>query len=131
MDQPQMTPAEASAQAGQAPAAVPPLAWQAPTVDRGPAAGIEWAGYGARLVAYILDGLILSVVFIVLSIVLAGGLFATLGPTPSRSDPSVAVAAVSGAFGLLLVVFLLAPLYFPFFWANGGPTPWGGPFPLP
>jgi uncharacterized RDD family membrane protein YckC len=81
------------------------------------------------LVAYILDGIILSVVFglllIIGTILLASG--ATIeGDTVTALDP-----AGTAVFSLLLVVAVaIGVLYFPFFWARGGQTPGMRPFGL-
>ena len=94
----------------QAPNQQPPT-WVPPIP--GPAPGVNYASAGSRLVAYIVDGIVLFVVFIVLTIVL--GVLAA----GSGSD-----SAVGGAVLLyLLVVFIISIAYFPWFWAHGGATP--------
>ena len=101
------------------PDALPSVAWQAPPPEPGPAPGVEFAGYGARLVAWILDGLILALSWIVLILVF-GGVFATgAGIGPPRSY-GVLAAGISILFLIALVVYIA---YFPFFWARGGQTP--------
>ena len=104
----------------------PPVAWSAPPPEPGPAPGIEWAGYGARLIAYFIDGFILGVVFFLTSIVLLGSLFA--GAVSVANGDQTGAIAVGGALLWFLVVFLVSVLYFPFFWANGGQTPGMRPF---
>jgi uncharacterized RDD family membrane protein YckC len=105
--------------------AQPAVAWQPPPPEAGPAPGVEWAGYAERLVAYLLDALILGVAWILVFFVLAGGMFAGL----DSQSPRGAFGAMFGAFGLLiLLTFVVYILYFPFFWARGGQTPGMRPF---
>ncbi len=51
---------------------VPPAAssWQGPPIEDGPAPGVRFGGFGARLIAYIVDGLIQGIVFTLVSIIL-------------------------------------------------------------
>jgi uncharacterized RDD family membrane protein YckC len=90
--------------------------WAVPMEAIGPAPGVRFASHGARLVAYIVDGILISVlataVFIALSIV--AGLFAAAGAAP------LAVVALILA---VVATFLVGLGYFPWFWANGGATP--------
>ena len=84
-----------------------PVEWSGPPPEDGPAPGIEFATPGARLVGYLVDGLIqfgLSIaLFLVAAILLA--IFWPLG-----------VVA-----GIAATLFLF--LYFPFFWQRSGQTP--------
>lgn len=84
-----------------------PSAWQAPEVEAGPAPGVEFAGYGARLIAYIVDSLILSVVIIALVLI--------------ATALTVAVPILGILAFVALVVF--GVLYFPYFWQKSGQTP--------
>jgi uncharacterized RDD family membrane protein YckC len=121
-EQPTTPPAPAPAQQqppAPAPTAAtpPPASWAAPEVDAGPAPGVKFGGYAGRLVAYIIDGFVLSVVWIALA---ALGI-AFLGA--SIEDGQV-TGSGAGAFTALMVVgTLVSFLYFPFFWARGGQTP--------
>lgn len=84
-----------------------PVVWQAPEDESGPAPGIEFATPGARLVAYIVDGLVawgLGVIFILATVILLA-IFAPLGLIA----------------GLAAGIFLF--LYFPYFWQKSGQTP--------
>jgi uncharacterized RDD family membrane protein YckC len=84
-----------------------PTTWQAPESDGGPAPGIEFATPGARLVAYIVDGLVqfgLTILLILATAVLAV-IFWPLGLVT----------------GIAAGLFLL--LYFPYFWQRSGQTP--------
>ena len=84
-----------------------PAPWVAPEAVPGPGPGIEFGGPGARLVGYIVDGLILAAAYFV-GIIVSGLL-----------------AAVFAALGLLLllVIFVALFFYFPYFWWKGGQTP--------
>lgn len=107
----------------------PAVSWQAPAEASGPAPGIEFAGHGARLLAYIIDSIVLSVIFVVLfvigSIVAYGGA-TVVGDTVVDVSPEASIAFLL-LFGLATIVVLL---YFPFFWARGGQTPGMRPFGL-
>ena len=84
-----------------------PTEWSAPDPEGGPAPGVEFASPGARLVGYIVDGIIQFGLTIVLFLV--GALFLAI------FWPLGVVAYIAGA------VFLF--LYFPFFWQRSGQTP--------
>jgi uncharacterized RDD family membrane protein YckC len=88
-----------------------------------PAPGGQYAGFGARLVAYLIDGLILGIPFAIIVILLGGVAAATVGSTVDASG-QVNGAAVAGGLGLLFVVYLglvvVQILYFIFFWSRGG-----------
>jgi uncharacterized RDD family membrane protein YckC len=91
-----------------------------PPEQPGPAPGVQFAPHGERLVAYIIDSIILVGLFIVGIIVVGGAFFTGVdvnAPTPS-AGPGVALAGI-----MFLVLFVLAFAYFPFFWARGGQTP--------
>ena len=81
--------------------------WQAPEPEAGPGAGIAFASPGARLVAYLLDGLIQFLIFIVL---------ATLTLV-------LAAIFVPLSFISALAIVAVALGYFPYFWSRTGQTP--------
>jgi uncharacterized RDD family membrane protein YckC len=113
-----------------APAApAPPVAWESPQRTDGPAPGIEFAPHGGRLVAYILDSIIVTLVagfFIVIgSVLLAAG-----ATTERNRVTAVEPGAAVGFLVFLLIGTVIAVLYFPFFWARGGQTPGMRPFSL-
>ncbi len=90
------------------PGAPPPQAWAAPAEVAGPAPGYAFGGAGERLVAYIVDSLIIAGLLIVVFI--AGLLIAVIVPLAG------------------LLVWLIGGLavgigYFPYFWVKGGQTP--------
>jgi uncharacterized RDD family membrane protein YckC len=109
----------------------PAPAWPAPVEPAGPAPGVQFAGHGARLGAYVIDaivvGTVTSALFLVVALPLLGGLIGTAINDPeSLKDPSTwaGFGAGLGVFVLgALVISILALLYFPFFWARGGATP--------
>jgi uncharacterized RDD family membrane protein YckC len=92
------------------PASAAPAYWQSdPTGPTGPAPGVEFAGYGARIIAYIIDTIIISIgvgILVFIAILLGGG------------DTSGPVAITLIGFSILLSL-----LYFPFFWQRDGQTP--------
>jgi uncharacterized RDD family membrane protein YckC len=91
----------------QGPARTTPGSWVAPEPVIGPAPGVEFAGHGARLVAYIVDTLIQGI--------LSLGLFVV----------SLIAAAVFPPLALLGVLcwIAIAIAYFPYYWATRGQTP--------
>ena len=83
-----------------------PSVWQAPEPVGGPAPGIEFASPGARLVAYIVDILVIGAVCFTFSIV--GFLIGFLLPI---------------IWVLAAAVVVIVPLaYFPWYWSRGGQT---------
>lgn len=109
----------------------PPPTWPAPVEATGPAPGVQFAGHGARLGAYLIDailvGTVTSVLVLVLALPLLGGLVGTAINDPdSLGDPSTwsGFGAGLGVFILgTLVIGAIALLYFPYFWVHGGATP--------
>jgi uncharacterized RDD family membrane protein YckC len=100
----------------QAPAA-PPASWAPPAEELvGPAPGYQFGGPGERLVAYIVDSLIVGVIVTVIAIV--GGLVV-------GASASAGTDILTGAGAIVLVIALIVvPLaYFPWFWARRGATP--------
>ncbi len=90
------------------PIAAPAQAWEAPEAEAGPAPGYAFGGAGERLVAYIVDALIITGLLILVG--LAGLLLAFVLPI------------------LALLVWFLGGLavglgYFPYFWVKSGQTP--------
>jgi len=85
----------------------PPSAWARPLEPEGPAPGVAYGGAGERLLAYILDGLIVFVANIVLA--LAG----------------VVLLIFVLPVGLLafVAIFVIDIAYFPWFWKTRGQTP--------
>ena len=110
-------------------APAPTVPWQSPEPESGPAPGIEFAPHGARLVAYIIDTIIVG---FVITFALVIGTIALVGGATIQDGQLTGVAPGAwGVFGLLVIfVTLFGLLYFPFFWARGGQTPGMRPFSL-
>ena len=90
--------------------------WQVPEPEAGHAPGLAYAGYGERLVAYIVDAIILCVVFFAIALV---SLAVFAGGAASGSVST----ALGGGFLLIIAIFVVSVGYFPFFWARSGATP--------
>ena len=107
----------------------PTVQWESPDPVAGPAPGVEFAPHGGRLVAYIIDTIIVSIVLLVLLLVAAPLIANGATTTESGRVTSLGATAPLGCL-VLLIGFLIALLYFPFFWARGGQTPGMRPFSL-
>ena len=108
-------------------------AWQAPPAEPGPAPGVEFGGFGERLLAYIIDAIILSIVFIVFGVV--GALAFIRDPGLITSDTTIeefepTPLGVTLLVAVILLVIAVSVLYFPWFWARSGQTPGMRPFGL-
>jgi uncharacterized RDD family membrane protein YckC len=99
----------------------PTAGWQAPAGVPGPAPGVQFAEHGDRLLAYVIDVLIVAafvtVAAIVAAIVLVTGLRGT------GDDTTISPGAAGTFVALMVIVVILATAYFPWFWARGGQTP--------
>jgi uncharacterized RDD family membrane protein YckC len=102
--------------------------WQAPESEAGPAPGLSFAPHGQRLLAWILDGILLSLVLLLISAV-AWSLFISGAEVSGGRVVSLGPGAIPGAL-LFVLGFFVGLLYFPFFWARGGRTPGMRPFGL-
>jgi len=85
----------------------PSTAWEAPEPIAGPAPGVAFADHGPRLIAYIIDTIIIVIATIVLVIV--GGILASI-------VPALAIIPFLG-------IFIVSLVYFPYYWAKSGQTP--------
>jgi uncharacterized RDD family membrane protein YckC len=87
-----------------------------PPEPLGPAPGLLFAPHGARLLAYVVDVIVLSIlatgVAIVLSLLTAALAIAGAG----------ALAVLTGVL-IAVALFALSLGYFPWFWVKGGATP--------
>ncbi len=106
----------------------PAVSWQSPEPEAGPAPGVTFAPHGPRLVAYILDSLILAVILIPIFLVSTGFMLSDATIVHDRLTALGPNAALG--FLLMFIGLLIALLYFPFFWATGGETPGMRPFGL-
>ena len=129
---PAATPVAAAA-AAPPPAAPPPAApstvYWAATEEPGPAPGIEFAGHGGRLVAYIIDtiliGVVCTVILIIGFVAFSAGATVVGNKVTSVSTPGAILFLLSWTLAFAVII-----LYFPFFWARGGQTPGMRPFGL-
>jgi uncharacterized RDD family membrane protein YckC len=100
----------------------PPTApWDAPQEPAGPAPGVSFAPHGDRLLAYIVDTIIVAI-FIIVAIVVAAIILGS-GVSGTPQNPTVSPLAAGGFTVVFLVVVIVATAYFPWFWARGGATP--------
>ncbi len=84
-----------------------PTGWQGPEAEIGPSPGVAFGGPAERLVAYIVDGIIVGIVVALLMFLS----FVLLFVFPLLSI-------------LPIVAFVVIPLvYFPYYWARSGQTP--------
>ena len=109
--------------------ATPIVSWEAPTEEVGPAPGIKFAPHCGRLLAYIIDGLIVTAILVVLTIALSLVLVAVAGTSGRSSGLTVAVGAV-GTILYVIAILGVSLGYFPYFWAKNGQTPGMKPFHL-
>jgi uncharacterized RDD family membrane protein YckC len=114
----------------------PPASWRPPPEEPGPAPGLKFASHGPRLVAYIIDSIIVWLILAVVFAILAGG-FVTRMPAfdfPNDVDfetgefrgriPAGMFAALFAAMGAFLLVSLVVTFaYFTLSWARSGQTP--------
>ena len=98
----------------------PAPAWETPQQPPGPAPGVTFAPHGPRLVAYLIDVLIVGAVVALLAIALAIPMAGIAGAAPEET-----LSAPMWIFVSLIVVSSLAVSfgYFPWFWARSGSTP--------
>jgi uncharacterized RDD family membrane protein YckC len=85
-----------------------PSGWRAPEPENGPAPGIAFGGPGERLVAYIVDLIIIGVA--VVAIVILGGIMTFVLP-------------VVGILSLIVGIVVVPLIYFPYYWSSTGQTP--------
>ena len=95
--------------------------WDAPQEPAGPAPGVAFAPHGERLIAYILDTIIVAV-FAIVAIVIAAIIFGS-GVSGTSENPTISPAAAGGFSLVLLLIVVVATGYFPWFWSRGGATP--------
>jgi uncharacterized RDD family membrane protein YckC len=86
-----------------------PPYWQSDLGPAGPAPGVEFASYGSRIVAYIIDVIVLGLVT---------GILAFLAVLFGGGDTSNILSTI-----LIGVVVIVSIGYFPFFWQRDGKTP--------
>ena len=107
----------------------PAVSWQSPEPQEGPAPGVEFAPHGGRLVAYIIDGIIIGIVVTLICLVGAGVLYSGATMEGNRLVSVTTPAAVISAV-IFVIAGVIGLLYFPFFWQRSGQTPGMRPFDL-
>lgn len=107
----------------------PRVEWEAPD-PAGPAPGIEFAPHGARLLAYLVDSVIIVVVALGLLLVIGLAFLSGASTTDDGATVEVSAGAVFATVLIFVLMLSLVLLYFPFFWARGGQTPGMWPFGL-
>ena len=100
----------------------PMVPWAAPAEPAGPAPGVRFAPHGERLVAYILDSLIVFGLVLVVSLILLAMLAVTGGIGSGGQPRNPAVATFALIMWLIAILFISLG-YFPFFWQGRGQTP--------
>ena len=107
----------------------PTVSWESPEQESGPAPGVEFAPHGGRLVAYILDSIIVSIVILIFFVI--GSALLVSGATIQGEQVTSVSPAAGAGFSIFMVLgVIIGFLYFPFFWARGGQTPGMRPFGL-
>ena len=98
----------------------PPPQYAAPQAA-GPAAGVRYAAWFGRFIAYIIDGFIIGFVVGIFYFI---GIVIIAGGSSVDSAGNVSTGAGTG-LGLIIVLVgaVLAFLWKPFFWSRGGQTP--------
>jgi len=98
----------------------PASTWEAPEEPGGPAPGLEYGGFGPRLIAYLIDVVIVGIVVTVIMLLAIAIGFAS-------GDLVVGQAPGNGAVAPLIVgavaVTVISISYFPWYWMHGGATP--------
>jgi uncharacterized RDD family membrane protein YckC len=94
-----------------------------PAASRGPAPGLEYATFGGRLIAYIIDSIVIGIATGIVSAVMGGGIFALYGLGAFGFGRRLGFD-----FGLSGIVFaiiagLISGAYFVYFWTHAGATP--------
>ncbi|HEX6128507.1 MAG TPA: RDD family protein [Candidatus Limnocylindria bacterium] len=97
----------------------PAPSWQPPERAPGPAPGVEFADFGPRLVAYIVDGLLVGAVVVVAY--LGWALISLV--TGGIANDRIGVGSAIWLAVLTIGVVAIGLGYFPYFWARDGATP--------
>jgi uncharacterized RDD family membrane protein YckC len=106
-------PAVPEAGSGTAP---PAVQWSPAQPVTGPAPGLAYAGFLMRFFAYLIDSLVIGLLYFVLLIVVGGGLAAA-------GSFSGAGGGGTGLIVIIAVVTLASFAYFAWSWVNWGATP--------
>jgi uncharacterized RDD family membrane protein YckC len=104
------------------PQAPPPPGWPGP-VRRGPAPGLEYATFGSRLIAWIVDSVILGILTGVVSVLLGGGLVGLYGLGAFGFGRRLGFDFGLAGLGFIVVAGVLSGLYFVYSWTRNGASP--------
>jgi uncharacterized RDD family membrane protein YckC len=96
-----------------------PPSWQPPEPTIGPAPGVAFGDPGPRLVAYIIDIIIVSVVTTLIALAWVILSFASGG----LSNNSMSTGAALGLVVMVVAVMVIGVGYFPWYWARDAATP--------
>jgi uncharacterized RDD family membrane protein YckC len=100
----------------QTPPPPPPSGFQAPPVAAGPAPGVAYADLVMRIVAYIIDSILLSIVTFFVAAIIGVAILASL-------LTGGFVLAIVGALVLAVVVLALSAVYFVYTWTTMRASP--------
>lgn len=121
-------PGSAPTPPGGAPPAPPPpvppaAAWPPPGAVRGPAPGLEYATFGGRLIAYIIDSIAIGIVTGIVSAIMGGGIFALYGFSGFGFGRRLGFDLGLASVAFAIVAGLISGAYFVYFWTHSGATP--------
>jgi len=88
-----------------------PAGWTPPPVQAGPAAGIVYAGFGVRFVAYVIDGILLAIVETILGSIVVGAALAA------------GKVGYGSLIGLAVINLVLSGVYFIYTWTRMRASP--------
>ncbi len=109
-------------QAPQPPTSPSPVA-SGPPPGPGPAPGLIYGGFGVRLVALIIDGIILALISGAVSSLLGIGLIGWYGIGPDIFRPGFGFAFGATWLAYVLVNTAISGVYFVYTWTHGNATP--------
>lgn len=125
---PGVPPATPGPPPGAPPPAPPASAWPPPAPPppgsvRGPAPGLEYATFGGRLIAYIVDSIAIGIVTGIVSAVMGGGIFALYGFSAFGFGRRLGFDFGLAGIAFAIVAGLISGAYFVYFWTHTGATP--------
>jgi uncharacterized RDD family membrane protein YckC len=99
--------------------------WAPPKPD-GPAPGVRYAGPGERLIAFLIDGIIVGIAYFALFFVLGGLIFAGAAGAAASSNAGAGAGAFFAFFAFIPLIavggYLIQGCYFAILWYRGGAT---------
>ena len=114
-------PPQPVAPSGPSSAPLPPPA--APGSVRGPAPGLEYATFGGRLIAYIIDSIIIGIATGIVSLIMGGGIFALYGFSAFGFGRRLGFDFGLTSVAFAIIAGLISGAYFVYFWTHTGATP--------